>query len=79
MAYFYSLIAIVLHNHHDNDNQENTDTKDEEEQEDPLHTMSEVDLKSETKPFNVLIACTCPLITELALSLQKNATQSHKH
>ena len=56
MAYFYSLIAIVLHNHHDNDNQENTDTKDEEEQEDPLHTMSEVDLKSETsaKPYPIL-------------------------
>ena len=63
MAYFYSLIAIVLHNHHDNDNQENTDTKDEEEQEDPLHTMSEVDLKSAIKPLNVLIAFTRPLIT----------------
>ena len=36
-------------------------------------------LKSATKPLNVLIAFTRPLITEFALSLQKNATQSHKH
>ena len=36
------------------------------------------DLKSATKPLNVLIAFTRPLITEFALSLQKNATQSHK-
>ena len=29
-----------------------------------------IDLKSATKPFNVLIACTCPLITELADKLR---------
>ena len=29
-----------------------------------------MNLKSATKPFNVLIACTCPLITELADKLR---------
>lgn len=36
-----------------------------------LYLYLENYLKSATKPFNVLLACTHPLITEFALSLQK--------
>ena len=31
-----------------------------------LFSLSNIDLKSATKPFNVLLACTHPLITEFA-------------
>ena len=36
-----------------------------------------IDLKSATKPFNVLIACTCPLITELADKLRLKKTYAY--
>ena len=34
-------------------------------------TKSNVSLKSATKPFNVLLACACPLISEFVDNLKK--------
>ena len=37
-----------------------------------------INLKSATKPFNVLLACTHPLITEFALQYKYQKTNSSK-